>query len=122
MRYLWRPAMSEPGFKVQVDDLLSVAPAFGGNGQAVGDYLNQAAAALQSLGAFWGGDKPGTQFAATYQKVSAEVLLMLTKIAEDLEGISQGVTKMAAKYGQTEADITATFRAHGRMMPNAELY
>ena len=109
MRYPWGPAMSEPGFKIQIDDLLSIAPAFGGNGQAVVENLNIAAAALQSLGAFWGGDKAGAAFAATYQKASADVLLMLTKIAEDLEGISQGLTQMAAHYGQTEADLTENF-------------
>ena len=67
--------MSEPGFKIQIDDLLSIAPSFGGNGQAITEYLNTAAATLQSLGPFWGGDKPGTEFAAVYQKISAEVLL-----------------------------------------------
>ena len=102
--------MSESGFKVQVDDLLSIAPAFGGNGQAIVEYMNIAASTLQSLGTFWGGDKSGTEFAATYQKVSADVLLMLTKVAEDLDGISQGLSQMAARYGQTEADLTENFR------------
>lgn len=111
--------MSSDGFKIQIDDLLSVAPAFDGNAQAIVEYLNQAAASLQSLGAFWGGDKPGTQFAATYQKIASEVLLMLTKSAEDLEGISQGLTQMAARYGQTEADITNTFHRHYRSGPVA---
>ena len=111
--------MSADGFKIQVDDLLSVAPPFDGNAQALADYLSQAAASLQTLGSFWGDDKPGSQFAATYQKFAAEVTLVLTKTAEDLEGISEGLTKMAARYGQTEADITANFHAHGRMEPEA---
>lgn len=102
--------MSEPGFKVQIDDLLSIAPAFGGNGQAITENMNIAVTALQSLGAFWGGDKAGTEFAATFQKISSYVLLMLTKIAEDLDGISQGLTQMASRYGQTEADLTENFR------------
>lgn len=108
--------MSQPGFKVQVDDLLSVAPVFDGNAQAVMDYLNQAATSIQALGSFWGNDTTGAQFAGTYQKIAAEVMLMLTKTAEDLEGISQGLTKMAARYGQTEADLTETFH-RGRMEP-----
>ncbi|WP_034267180.1 WXG100 family type VII secretion target [Actinospica robiniae] len=104
--------MSGAGFKIEVDDLLAIAPQIGESGQVLVDSMNSAVATLQSLGSFWGDDKPGTQFAASYQKISAEVLLMLTKIAEDLEGVSQGLTKMAASYGQTEADITEGFR-HG---------
>jgi hypothetical protein len=71
--------------------------------------MNIAATTLQSLGTFWGDDKAGTAFAATYQKAAADVLLMLTKIAEDLDGISQGLTQMAQRYGQTEADLTENF-------------
>jgi uncharacterized protein YukE len=108
------------GFKVQVDDLLSIAPHFDGGAQALVDYLNQAAASLAGLGAFWGEDKPGTAFAATYQKIAAEVMLMLTKTAEDLQGVAQGITAMAARYGQTEADVTATF--HGRGGGRLEAY
>jgi uncharacterized protein YukE len=108
--------VSADGFKIQVDDLLSVAPQFDGNADALAEYLSQAAASLQPLGSFWGDDKAGSQFAAGYQKFAAEVMLLLTKTAEDLEGISQGLTKMAASYGQTEADITASFHAHGRGM------
>jgi hypothetical protein len=110
--------MSQPGFKVQVNDLLSIAPAFDGNAQAVMDYLNQAATAIQALGSFWGDDKAGAQFAGSYQKIATEVMLMLAKTAEDLEGISQGLTNMAARYGQTEADLTNTFH-RGRMEPYA---
>jgi uncharacterized protein YukE len=108
--------MSADGFKIQVDDLLSVATPFDGNAQALADYLNQAAVSLQALGSFWGDDKTGGQFAAMYQKIASEVMLMLTKSAEDLEGISEGLTQMAARYGQTEANITASFRAHGRRL------
>lgn len=108
------------GFKVEVDDLLAIAPHFDGGAQALVDYLNQAATTLQALGAFWGNDKPGTQFAATYQKIAADVMLMLTKTAEDLQGIGQGITEMAAHYGQTEADITTTF--HGRGGGRTEAY
>jgi hypothetical protein len=104
---------SGDGFKIEVDDLLAAAPHFGGGGQALVDYLNQATAAFGSIGAFWGGDKTGSAFAATYQKIAAEVLLMLTKTAEDLEGVNQGIIAMAAKYGQTEADVTTTFRHNG---------
>jgi uncharacterized protein YukE len=105
--------MSSDGFDIQVDDLLSIAPSFDSNAQSLGDALNAAAASLQALGSFWGDDKVGSQFAATYQKVTAEVLLMLTKSVEDLEGISEGLTAMAARYGQTEAAITDTFRRGG---------
>lgn len=105
--------MSGDGFKIEVDDLLAIAPTFDGNAQALVDYLNQAASSLQSLGSFWGNDAPGNQFAATYQKVASEVMLMLTKTAEDLEGVYEGLKNMAAHYGQTEADITSTFHGHG---------
>ena len=109
--------MSTNGFKVQVDDLLSVAPSFAGNAQDLTDALNNAVASLQALGSFWGDDKPGTQFAGSYQKVVSEVLLMLAKGAEDLEGISQGLAQMAARYGQTEADIAGDF--HRRSGPDS---
>ena len=109
--------MSTDGFKVEVDDLLSVAPSFVGNAQDLTDALNNAAASLQALGSFWGNDKVGTQFAGSYQKVVSEVLLMLTKGAEDLEGISQGLTQMAARYGQTEADVAGQF--HHRSGPES---
>lgn len=102
--------MTGDGFKVQVDDLLSVAPSFASNAQDLTDAMNNAVASLQALGSFWGNDKPGAQFAASYQKVMSEVLLMLAKGAEDLEGICQGLTQMAARYGQTEADIVADFQ------------
>ena len=103
------------GFKIEVDDLLAIAPTFDGNAQALVDDLNQVAASLQALGSFWGDDKPGAQFAAMYQKITAEVMLVLTKTAEDLDGISVGLKNMAAHYGQTEADITTTFRGRGRL-------
>ena len=109
--------MSTDGFKVQVDDLLSVAPSFASNAQDLMDALNNAVTSLQALGSFWGNDKPGTQFAGSYQKVVSEVLLMLAKSAEDLEGISQGLTQMAARYGQTEADIAGQF--HRRSGPES---
>ena len=109
--------MSTDGFKVQVDDLLSVAPSFASNAQDLTDALNNAVASLQALGSFWGDDKPGTQFAGSYQKVVSEVLLMLAKGAEDLEGISQGLTQMAARYGQTETDIAGVF--HRRSGPDS---
>lgn len=102
--------MSTDGFKVQVEDLLSVAPSFASNALDLTDALNNAVASLQALGSFWGNDKPGTQFEGTYQKAMSEVLLMLAKGAEDLEGISQGLTQIAARYGQTEADIAGDFR------------
>jgi hypothetical protein len=111
---------SADSFKIEVDDLLAIAPHFDGGGQALVDYLNQAATALQGLGPFWGNDKPGTAYAATYQKIAAEVILVLTKAAEDLEGVAQGITAMAAHYGQTEADITTTF--HGRGGGRLEAY
>ena len=107
--------MSSDGFDIQVDDLLSIAPSFDSNAQTLADALNAAAASLQALGSFWGDDKVGSQFAATYQKATSEILLMLTKSVEDLEGISQGLTAMAARYGQTEADITKTFHSGGRV-------
>ena len=111
---------SADGFKIEVDDLLTIAPHFDGGGQALVDYLNQAATAFQGLGEFWGKDKPGTEFGATYQKIAADVILMLTKAAEDLEGVAQGITSMAARYGQTEADVTNTF--HGRGAGRLESY
>jgi hypothetical protein len=51
--------MSADGFKVQVDDLLSVAPSFASNAQDLTDALNNAVASLQALGSFWGNDRPG---------------------------------------------------------------
>jgi uncharacterized protein YukE len=101
------------GSDVQVDDLLSTAPTFSGGAQDLTGALNDASTALQGLGSFWGNDKAGAQFAGTYQQVVAELLLMLAKLAEDIEGIAQGVTTMAASYGQTEADIVTMIR-HGR--------
>lgn len=101
------------GFLIEVDDLLAIAPHFDGGGQALVDYLNQAATAFQNIGPFWGSDKTGAAFAATYQKIAAEVMLMLTKAAEDLEGVANGIKTMAAHYGQTEADITTTLHVHG---------
>lgn len=101
--------MSSGGFKIQVDDLLSAAPTFTCNARALADALNAAAASLQALGGFWGDDKVGEQFAGTYRDVVGEVLLMLAKTVEDLDGISQGLSGMAARYGQTESDLVYAF-------------
>jgi len=102
--------MSSAGFKIQMDDLLSTAPTFDSNARELADALNAAADSLRALGSFWGSDKVGNQFASTYQKVVGEVLLMLGKTVEDLEGISQGLAGMAARYGQTESDLADVFR------------
>lgn len=105
--------MGSDGFKIQVDDLLAIAPTFDSCAELLSQALNAATAALDPLGSFWGDDEVGQKFAAIYQKPAADVTLLLAKTAEDLEGVYKGLADMAQKYGQTESDVTTTLHGKG---------
>jgi len=90
------------GFKVEITDLYLTAPAFTRAGGAITDAVTQAQSQLAGLGAFWGNDAPGQQFASFYVKDSNELLGLLNTVGGEIEGIADGINQMASNYGVTE--------------------
>jgi hypothetical protein len=96
--------------KFDVQELLGVAPKFEQAGEWVGNGVQDVTNALLDLGNFWGTDKPGTAFGKTYQDQQDKILKILGMLSGDLEGVAEGITKMAKNYGITEDGLSAKVR------------
>ena len=91
-------------FRIDVEDLYGAAPAFRRAGGEIGDAVQQATRALEGLGTFWGNDDPGRKFGAEYAQAQSQLLSLLAIVAGEVEGIGDGLVKMADQYGVAEQD------------------
>jgi hypothetical protein len=94
--------MAGESLKFDVTDLYMVAPYFQRAGAAIGDSVSDASSQLTGMGAFWGNDAPGTEFGGSYQPGQDQLLQLLSIVAGEVSGISDGINKMAANYGIAE--------------------
>jgi hypothetical protein len=97
--------------KFDLTDLYLTAPAFSRAGTAIGDAVSQATSQLEGLGAFWGNDAPGQKFGAFYAPKQSELLQVLAVLSGEVQGISDGINRMAANYGISENANLAKIRA-----------
>lgn len=100
-----------------IDDLLSSAPAFSQAGGEMGGAVADTQRVLQGLRNFWGDDAAGTRFGAFYAPNQARLLSLLGTVAAEVQGISDGITAMAAQFGVTEAVIVHDVRRAGEDAP-----
>lgn len=94
--------MADQSLKFDVTDLYMAAPYFQRAGAAIGDAVSQASSQLTGMGAFWGNDAPGTAFGGPYAPGQDRLLQLLSIVAGEVQGISDGINKMAANYGIAE--------------------
>ncbi|MBO0805102.1 MAG: hypothetical protein J2P25_18755 [Nocardiopsaceae bacterium] len=97
--------------KVDLTDLYMTAPAFTRAGSAISDAVSQATHQLEGLGHFWGNDAPGQKFGGFYAPKQAELLQMLAVASGEVQGVADGITKMAESFGVTEEANTAKIRS-----------
>jgi hypothetical protein len=95
--------------KVDLTELSVTAPTFLNAGVLISNAVAQAKSQLDGMGAFWGSDKAGENFAngsggkgyAYYQPV---LLNLIAVVAGEVEGISSGIQAMVARYSAVEGD------------------
>lgn len=104
-------AESAEELKFDLTDLYLTAPAFSRAGAAIGDAVSQATSQLERLGAFWGHDAAGQKFGSSYAPKQAELLQILAVLAGEVQGVSEGINRMAANYGIVENANLAKIRA-----------
>lgn len=90
--------------KFDLEDLYATAPAFRRAGGEIGDEVQQATRLLEGLGTFWGHDDQGRKFGAEYAPYQAKLLSLLATVAGAIEGVGDGIIKMADQYGIAEQD------------------
>lgn len=96
------PGESGRQLKFDLGNLYSTAPAFRDAGSDLGDAVREATSRLESLGSFWGNDENGQKFGAVYAPYQDKLLQLLALVAGQMQGIADGVTKMADEYGAAE--------------------
>lgn len=90
--------------KFDLEDLYATAPAFRRVGAEIGDEVQRATRLLEGLGIFWGHDEPGRNFGAEYAHYQSKLLSLLATVAGEVEGVGDGIAKMADQYGVAEQD------------------
>jgi hypothetical protein len=93
---------SGQSLRFDLTDLYMTAPAFSRAGGAIADAVSQVQSQLLGMGAFWGNDAPGQKFASFYAGDQDQLLQLLAVVAGEVQGISDGINKMASNYGITE--------------------
>lgn len=88
--------------RFSVESLLYYAPQINSIGQQLASAETTAQRQLLGLGAFWGGSWPDQAFANAYQPAQYAALIMVGRLAEQIQGIAGGVELMAHNYGVTE--------------------
>jgi len=81
------------------------------------DMVSQVQSQLDGFGAFWGNDRPGQEFASFYAKNQDELLGLLAVVAGEVQGIADGINKMAARYEISEEANINKIRALEQEMP-----
>ncbi|WP_016699394.1 WXG100 family type VII secretion target [Actinoalloteichus spitiensis] len=99
------------GYRADTTALRSAAPRFSGAADELRDALSRLQGALDSAGACWGGDDPGTGFGNAYQPAEQEATQAFTTFADGLENIR---TNLDASAEQWDADDLAAERAFDR--------
>jgi uncharacterized protein YukE len=93
--------------QVSIADLLYYAPQFGAAAYTLGEKLAEVQSQLTSMGAFWGTDpKFGQPFGQQYKPAQDQILQLVGMIVSGLDGIADGVQKMANNYAVNESNIT----------------
>lgn len=107
---------SGQSLRFDLTDLYLTAPAFTRAGGAIADAVSQTQSQLQGLGAFWGNDAPGQQFASFYVKDQDQLLGLLAAVGGEVEGVADGINKMASNYGIAEnANVRMAMRLEQEM-------
>jgi hypothetical protein len=88
--------------RFSVESLLYYAPQISRIGQQLASAEATAQQQLLGLGSFWGGSWPDQAFANAYPPAQYAALIMVQRLATQIEGIAGGVELMAHNYGVTE--------------------
>lgn len=105
------PGESGKQLKFDLEDLYATAPAFRRAGSEIGDEVQRVTRQLESLGEFWGHDDPGRKFGSEYAHCQSKLLSLLATVAGEVEGIGDGITKMADQYGVAEQGNASKIRS-----------
>lgn len=107
----------DPGRQLRfaLDDLYATAPAFHRVGGEIGGELERATRKLEGMGNFWGDDKAGRQFGQVYGPAQSKLLELLAVVSGEVEGIGDGISKMADEYDAAEQKTKAVIQSlYGR--------
>lgn len=88
--------------RFDLEDLYATAPAFRRAGGELEHALQQAKRRLEGLGDFWGNDKLGQKFGSIYKPGQERLLELLSIVSGEVDGIADGITRMADEYGVAE--------------------
>ena len=95
--------------RVQPDRLTGAAPVFSGVAHEVETALDRLRSTLAGLGAFWGDDEQGAQFASGYEPQAATVQKAADNIARGLTSIRVALEAQAANYTETDSALSRHF-------------
>lgn len=104
--------------KFDIEALFGVAPKFSQGGSWIDNGVRDVTNSLLSLGNFWGNDKPGSAFGKAYQPQQSMLLKLIGMLAGELEGVSEGLKKMAENYGVTEDGLSSRIRKLNNERPD----
>jgi hypothetical protein len=104
--------------KFDVEALFGVAPKYSQASGWIDNGLRDVTNSLLALGDFWGTDEAGTKFGNAYQPQQSLLLKFTGMLAGELEGVSEGIFKMAKNYGITEDGLSAKIRSLNSELPN----
>lgn len=99
-------------FDIEIEDFVSAAPAFTTAGDEISDTLKQVGPALEALGDFWGSNAGGPKFGESYQKALTLLLEVGGFAGTELQGMGDGLARMARDYQITEDANVDHFRGH----------
>ena len=95
--------------RVQPDQLTGATPVFTGVAHEVETALDRLRSTLAGLGAFWGDDEQGAQFANGYEQQAATVQSAAANIARGLASIRGALEAQAANYTDTDSALSRHF-------------
>ncbi|MDT0455535.1 WXG100 family type VII secretion target [Streptomyces sp. DSM 41527] len=103
--------MAENGqFSVHPEDMKSVAPTFGTQSAHLNEALGTLKHTLDGLGAPWGEDKQGKQFAHSYAPQRDAILEALGVLVKGLDSIHDGLTHHADNHAEGDRHAAGHFR------------
>jgi hypothetical protein len=100
------PPESREDLEIDLTDLLIAAPAFENAGVSISEAVSETQSELDFMGAFWGNDEPGQEFAhgkgKGYAYYQPYLLNLIGIVAAEVQGITAGLNEMASRYGVAE--------------------
>jgi len=104
------PEQLSGAMRFSVDSLLFYAPKVKGAGEGLAEAVAAAQRRLLGLGDFFGRAWPDEPFRHSYPRCQYAMLIIVRQLAEEIQGIGEGIELMARSFGITEDQNTTDIR------------